>query len=304
MIYYNVLFKEFKNSSLGTLLCCILILISAVGLAGCGSKDKKASQTLARVNGIDITVLQLNDEIKRANVQADQQEVASKQLLESLIDRQLILEEAMRSKIDRSPEVVQAIERAKAQIIAQAYLQSIMSKVAKPTKAEIDDYYQKHPEFFSKRKQFYLDQLIIPDKNFSDDLKLFIDTAKTQQEVADWMDQHGVQYTRGQVIRSTMDLPAEAASKLMELPKGQLFLVREGDNRVLNVIVAIKDSPVKAANVAPLIEQFLTNEKMKEVAKAEIAHLRSQAKIEYLNAATDSAQTRTANPDNKTAGAK
>ena len=119
----------------------ILVAVAVAGLAACGNKDKQAGQSLVRVNGQDITVLQLNDELQRANVQADKQEAASKQLLESLIDRQLILGEAMRDKIDRSPQVVQAIERAKAQIIAQAYLQGITSKVAKPSKAEIDDYY-------------------------------------------------------------------------------------------------------------------------------------------------------------------
>jgi peptidyl-prolyl cis-trans isomerase C len=297
----DVVLKVNKDVS-WRMLCGILMVTIAAGLAACGSKDKKASQSLARVDGVDITVLQLNDELQRANVQADKQDAASEQLLESLIDRQLILEEAMRNKIDRTPQVVQAIERAKAQIIAQAYLQSVTAKVAKPTRAEIDDYFQKHPEFFSKRKQFILNQLTIPEKNFSDELKLFIDTAKTQQEVADWMDRHSVQYARGQVIRSTMDLPAEAVTKLLELPKGQLFIVSEGDNRVLNVIVAIKDSPVTASNVAPLIEKFLINEKMKEAARTEIAHLRSQAKIEYLNgSAPDTDQTQA---DDKAAGPK
>ena len=303
MTYYNVQSLERKYVSRRNPLYFTLVVIVAVGVAACGNKEK-AGQTLARVNGVDITVLQLNDEIQRANVPADKQEAANKQLLESLIDRQLILEEAMRSKIDRSPEVVQAIERAKAQIIAQAYLQSVTSKVAKPTKAEIDDYYQKHPELFSKRKQFILNQIIIPETSFSDELKQFIDSANTEQEVADWMDQHGVNYTRMQAIRSSMDLPADAVSKLMELPKGKLFLFSEGNNRVLNVIDAIKDSPVMAANAAPLIERFLTNEKMKDAARTEIAHLRSQAKIEYMNGAPDVAQTHTANTVGKTTDAK
>ena len=286
-------------------LCGVLMVVAVAGLAACGSKDKKAGQSLVKVNGEEITVLQLNDELRRAGVQAGQQEAASKQLIESLIDRQVILDEAMRNKIDRSPEVVQAIERAKAQIIAQAYLQSVTSKVAKPSKAEIDDYFQKHPEFFTKRMEFDLQQLVIANKNFSDELKLFIDSAKSLDEVAEWMDRHGVPYARGQVIRSTADLPQPAVAKLLELPKGQLFIVGEGNNRMLNIITVIKDSPVTATNAAPQIEQFLTNKKMKEAVEVEIAHLRSLAKIEYLNASAPvAAQTQAAAPDNKTAGPK
>jgi len=286
-------------------LCGVLMVVAVAGLAACGSKDKKAGQSLVKVNGEEITVLQLNDELRRAGVQAGQQEAASKQLIESLIDRQVILDEAMRNKIDRSPEVVQAIERAKAQIIAQAYLQSVTSKVAKPSKAEIDDYFQKHPEFFTKRMEFDLQQLVIANKNFSDELKLFIDSAKSLDEVAEWMDRHGVPYAHGQVIRSTADLPQPSVAKLLELPKGQLFIVGEGDNRMLNIITVIKDSPVTATNAAPQIEQFLTNKKMKEAVEVEIAHLRSLAKIEYLNASAPvAAQTQAAAPDNKTAGPK
>jgi hypothetical protein len=86
------------------------------------------------------------------HVPAQQQEAASKQLLESLIDRQLLQSEAAKEKLDRDPKVVQSIERAKALIIAQAYLQKHVAAPAKPTPAEINEYYSKNPLFFAGRK--------------------------------------------------------------------------------------------------------------------------------------------------------
>jgi EpsD family peptidyl-prolyl cis-trans isomerase len=201
-----------------------------------------------------------------------------------LIDRQLIMAEAKRNKIERTPEVVQAIERAKAQIIAQAYLKSIVTKIAKPSVAEIDDYYQKHPEYFTQRKQFDIQQIAIATKDFSSELKLAVDSAKSLDEVAAWLDRHNVRYARGQLSRSTADLPEQMVAKLKEMKKGQLFIVNEGENSMINSITAIKDSPVTAKNAAPQIEQYLINKKTKEAADAEIKHLRSSAKIEYLNA--------------------
>lgn len=296
-------FTEVKNSH-NRVLCGVLVLLLAMGLSACSSQGKKAGQSLVKVDGEEITMLQVNDELKRAGVQAGQQEVATKQLLESLIDRQLILAEAARNKIDRTPDVMQAIERAKAQIIAQAYLQSVASKVAKPSKAEVDDYYQKHPEFFSKRKEFDLQQIIIANKSFSDELKTFIDSAKTLDEVAMWMDKHGVQYARRQITRSTADLPPQAVAQLLQLPKGQLFMVGEGDSRVLNILTSTRESPLSAANAAPQIEQFLTNKMIKEAAEVEVAHLRSLAKIEYLNASAPAAAASAPATDNKSAQPK
>lgn len=265
-------------------LCVALVLLTAASLSGCGSKEKKAGQALARVNGEEITVLQINDELRRAGVKADQQETATKQLLESLIDRQLILAEAMRNKIDRTPEVMQAIERAKAQIIAQAYLKSIVTKIDKPSTAEINDYFQKHPEYFTQRKQYDIQQLVIATKDTSDELRTAIDAAKSLNEVAAWLDGHNVRYARGQLSRSTTDLPEQVIAKLKEMQKGELFIFNEGENSMINTITDIKDSPVTVKNAAPQIEQYLINKKTKEAADAEITLLRSMAKIEYLNA--------------------
>ena len=279
------LFMKVNNPvSFKRVLCCALVLVAAAGLSACGSKEKKAGQALGRVNGEEITVLQLNDELKRAGAKADQQEAATKQLLESLIDRQLVAAEAMRNKIDRTPEVMQAIEHAKAQIITQAYLKSIVAKIAKPSTAEIDDYFQKHPEYFSQRKQFDIQQLAIATRDFSSELKSAVESAKTLDEVAAWLDKHNVRYARGQLTRSSADLPEQMVAKLKEMKRGQLFIVNEGENSMINSIVNIKDSPVSAKNAAPQIEQYLINRKTREAADAEIKHLRSSAKIEYLNA--------------------
>lgn len=266
------------------MLCIVLVLLTSASLSACGNKEKKAGQAVARVNGEEITVLQINDELRRAGVRADQQKTATKQLLESLIDRQLILTEAMRNKIDRTPEVMQAIERAKAQIIAQAYLKSIVTKIHRPSTAEINDYFQKHPEYFTQRKQYDIQQLVITTKDFSDELKTAVDAAKSLNEVAAWLDGHNVRYARGQLSRSTTDLPEQVVAKLKEMQKGELFIFNEGENSMINTITDIKDSPVTVKYAAPQIEQYLINKKTKEAADAEITLLRSMAKIEYLNA--------------------
>lgn len=266
------------------LLCAFLVLGTALGLSACGNKEKKAGQTLVKVNGAEITVLQLNDELQRAGVKPEQQEIASKQLLESLIDRQLVLAEAMRNEIDRSTEVVQAIERAKTQIITQAYLRSINSKIAKPSVTEIDDYYQKHPEYFSERKQFDVQQLVIATRDFSNDLRSVVDSAKSLDTVAGWLDGHQVRYVRGQLSRSTTDLPEHMVAKLKDMQKGQIFIVNEGESSMINQISNIRISPISAKIAAPQIEQYLFNKKTQEMAQAEITHLRASAKIEYVNA--------------------
>ena len=261
-----------------------VILLTVAGLAACGGdKQKKVGQALASVNGEEITALQLNEELQRAGVPAAQQEAASKQLLEALIDRQVVENVALKEKIDRDPKVMQAVERAKALIISQAYMQKKLSGMAPPSKAEVEDYFNKHPELFSNRKQFDMRQLLIASKDMNDALKQVIDKSKSLDEVAAWMESNKIGFARAQVSRTTTDLAPELVGKLQSMPKGQLFIINEGDRAMLMTIVDIKDVPVKLAAAAPQIEQYLVNTRAKDAAKKEMDRLRAAAKIEYLN---------------------
>ena len=259
------------------------MMTMTLGLAACGNKEAKPGQSLARVNGEEVTALQLNEELQRANVPPAQQEAASKQLLESLIDRQLLQSEAAREKLDRDPKVMQAIERAKALLIAQAYLQKKVGAPTRPSKAEVEAYFNEHPAFFSARKQLDMRQLVFASKDMSDSLKAAIDGAKTLDEAAAWMDQHQLKYARAQLSRTSAELQPELSAKLLTLPKGQLFIVREGERSLLIAIAEVKDVPVTLEQASGQIEQFLANKRSKDAADAELARLRANAKIEYLN---------------------
>jgi peptidyl-prolyl cis-trans isomerase C len=265
-------------------LCAALILVAA-SLSACGdkAKEKKPGQALASVNGEEVTVLQLNEELQRAGVQAAQQDAASKQLLQVLIDRQLLQEAAAKENLDRDPKVMQAIDRAKSLIIAQAYLQKRLGNPAKPTSAEVEDYFNKHPEFFSNRKQFGMSEIVIGANDLTPELRAAADGAKSLEEVAVWLEAHKIKYGRTQVTRSTADVPPQLSEKLLGMPKGQLFVVKEGPRAMFISVTEIKDAPVTLAVASPQIEQFLMNKKNKELASAELQRLRADAKIEYLN---------------------
>lgn len=272
------------------LLCGALVVMAAAGLVACGEKkEAKSGQALASVNGEEITAMQLNEELQRAGLTAAQaqQPAATKQVLDSLIERQLVVNAAMQDKLDRDPQVVRAIERAKAQLIAQAYLQKKVGTPAKPTLAEVDAYFAAHPAFFSNRKQLEMRQLIIPSEAIDAPLKAFIDSAKTLDDVAAYLDAQKIKFVRNQIARSTADLPPELSAKLLAMSKGQLFIVKEGPRSVLSVVTDIKDAPIGKDAAAPQIEQFLVSTKAKDAATAEVARLKAGAKIEYLNKAAE-----------------
>ena len=227
--------------------------------------------------------MQLNDELSRSNAPATQQEATRKQVLEALIDRQLLQSEAAKEKIDRDPKVVQAIERAKSLIVAQAYMQKRVGALAKPTKAEVEAYYSQNPQFFTNRKQFDMRELVVATRDVSDEMKTAMDSSRSLEDVAAWLEQHKIKYARAQITRTSSDIPPELSSKLLAMPKGQMFIIREGERSMLISIADIRPAPVTLDVATTQIEQYLYAKKNKEAAETEIKRLRATAKIAYMN---------------------
>lgn len=263
----------------------IMLCIAALALAACSQKPGAAppGQALVSVNGVEITVLQLNEELARAGIGANGQTMASKQLLQALIDRQLLQAEAAREKLDRDPKVMQAVDRARAVIVAQAWLQKRIGNLARPTTAEVEDYFNAHPQFFAKRQQFSMDQLQFPAGALTPVLKQVIDNARSLDDVASWLAANKVQLGRSHVARSTADLASALAARLLSMHKGQVFAVQEGERALVIALADVQEAPVTLAMARPQIELFLAKQRQKELASAELARLRADARIDYIN---------------------
>lgn len=265
-----------------------LALVAAVSLSGCdtqASTDGKVESPLplVKVNDVEIVLLQPVDGKAPVGAAPAAKEAVDKQLLETLIDRQLLQEAALRNELDRDPQVVRAIDRAKTEILAQAYLQDKFAAIGAPSKVEVDAYYQAHPELFSRRKLFQMEELVVASRDFSAQLKASVDSAKSIEQVAAWLDKNHVRYERSQVSRSTADLAPAMMTKLQAMRKNQVFVVKAGEYALVDSLTDVKLSPVTAEAAAPQIASYLRNERRKKIGSVELERLRASAKVEYLH---------------------
>ncbi|MEO6919683.1 MAG: EpsD family peptidyl-prolyl cis-trans isomerase [Collimonas sp.] len=263
----------------------VLLLLAVMSLSACSDQKKKTGKVLARVNGEPITALQLEAELDYANDAkgAGQQQPLREQALEALIDRQILLDEALRNKLDRDPKLMQVIDRFRTQAIVQAYLESIGASWGKPSKAEIDAYFQAHPELFAHRKIFSVQQLSIADQDLSPSLKAMMDSAKSLGQVAVWLEKNGIPYGKARLSYTSAELPPEIAGKLQKLDRNRLFVMKDGQQDQLCALTELKESPVTEEVAVAQIERYLLNKRMQEVAAGEIARLRSLTKLEYVD---------------------
>ncbi len=253
-------------------------------LAACGNKDKSATQVAAKVDGEEISVHQINSVLARSGgITPENLPKAKREVLERLIEQQIAINEAVSRKLDRSPEVVTAIENAKREIIARSALDQIASNQPKPTDEEVKQYYSEHPELFAQRRLFNLQEIALR-KNTPNvpDITAKVATAKTLEEVSVWLKEKNIEFTASGTTRSADQIPPEILPKPHQFKDGQMGLIEGNDAIFILRVVASRSAPLEEALALPRIRTFLFNQRGSEIIKREKIALKEKAKVEYL----------------------
>lgn len=273
------------QNNFSTLLVCLPLLAL---LSGCGEGSDdgpaKIGQSIVSVNGEEITVHQINTQLQRKKIDPNQKQAASKQILQSLIDREVLVQAAKDQKLDRNPNVMSAIEESKMQILAQAYMQNKLSSVAKPTDAEIKDFREKNANVFENRKLYAMEELAFSITNdLVKDLERLSDSATTLEEVAAWLSSNSIKFTKTKAVHAAEKLPKKLLDKMSSMAKGELVFINGADKIVVGRLLETKNQPISAKDAKPLIERALTNQKQQAAAAAELSRLKASAEIVYLD---------------------
>jgi EpsD family peptidyl-prolyl cis-trans isomerase len=263
------------------------LLLALALTTGCGKKEdaKAATQVAARVNADEITVHQVNYFLARTqNVTPEGAAQAKREILDRLIDQHLARQQAIENKLDRSPDVMQAIEAAKSEILARAYQEQIAAALPKPAPWETQKYYSEHPELFAQRRLFELEEFVFVAKGeVAAGLREQSSKARSMQQIADWLKSQGVKFVANRGVRAAEQISLENLPKVQAMKQGEIQLFEAGGGRFQVIrVVASKADPVDEATATPRIRQFLFKRRSSEVIAKEMKQIKEQAKIEYV----------------------
>ena len=273
-----------------------LPLLVAALLVGCGDKkdgaateEKKPTQVAAKVNGTELTVSQVNFALQRIpNLDKERSKVASLQVVRSLVDQELLVQKAMEDKLDRDPNVVQALDAARRQILAESYMARKLGTPAEPSDAEVTDYFNKHPELFAKRKIYRLQEISIQaPKDKHDAIRAQLGASKTLNDFGAWLKAENFPVKAAQGVKPAEQLPLEILPKLAEMPDGQALVVNAPDGLLVIVMAGSQEQPVTLEQAKPAIARLLQTQARQKAAKAELDNLKAAAKIEYVGEFAD-----------------
>lgn len=280
------------------------LLIAALA-AGCGDKkdeaadgDKPATQVAAKVNGTELTVHQVNYALQRVpNLDKEQTKPASLQVVRNLVDQEVVVQKALEDKLDRDPNVVQALDAARRQILAEAYMGRKLGTPAEPSDAEVTDYFNKHPELFSQRKIYRLQEISIKaPKEKHAAIQKQLTESKTLNDFAAWLKAEDLPVKAAQGVKPAEQLPLEILPKLAQMPNGQAIVANSPDGLVVIVVADSQAQPVALEQAKPAISRLLQTQARQKAAKAELDVLKAKAKIEYVGEFADAGKEAVAAP--------
>lgn len=274
-------------------------------MASCSHGDKNAesasSQIVAKVNDGEISVHQLNLWMaKSGNVEPSKMKLVAKQSVDQLVDLELLKQQAVKEKLDRVPKVLRLIEQSKMQILAQAYI----DKVATPEVADdlkVNDFYEKHPELFSQRKNYQMQQLLVAASTEQiNQLESLIRQSKTIDQIKQWLMSENIKVNAVTLEKFAEQLPADVLGKLYKMQPGQLLMVKNAGSAILFELDKAELMPVSLKEASGPIKMYLANAQRAEKLKQVLSDLHQKSTITYMGEFAKDAASKDAPKDSIT----
>lgn len=215
------------------------------------------TDALARVNGVEISARQL----------------PNPQALEKIIDRELLVQKALEAKLDKDPAVAEAIDNARRQVLAQAYVERVATG-AKPSRDEVRAFYDENPALFAERRIYRIRELTITETAAAP-ANL---AAGDFEEVVASLRARGARFSLTTQTQPAEELPLAYLPKLARMKPGEVAVF----GKTAIQLIHAEDAPLAPEEAYAIIEQFLAGKKRMELAAAEVKKLREGARIEYV----------------------
>ena len=251
----------------------LLIALIAAPI-GCGKSaaDVAEPRLVAKVNG---TRISLQDARSASGAPAAQ-------ALEKVIERELLVQQALAARLDREPHVVELIENARREVLARAWLEHA-SAAAGASRDEVRAFYRENPALFAERRIYRLRELVVPaGAELVDALRAEAARAREVDEIAAWLRARGVKHSADAFTQPAEQLPLAYLPQLARMQPGEIAVFASPLGASVIQVVRVEEAPLAEAQAAPLIEKFLAARRRLEIAEAELKRLRAAATIEYL----------------------
>lgn len=264
-------------------------VLTALTLTGCSdgkSSDAKSSYSsykpdgnpVVKVNGNTLYQSDLEDYIADMKMSAEQAQDRDK-LIEDLVSRELVLQDALNKKVDRRPEVQKELFLIRQKVLLSAVVNDVMNQPI--TDEEIQAEYDAQIKDF-KNLEYKASHILVKTKEEADKLIAELDGGADFAELA-------VQNSTGPSGKNGGDLGWFSPNSMVEPFANAVQAMEKGTYtkepvetkfgwHIIQLIDSRNIAPPELMNVKPQIEQAVKQKRMKDY----LDGLKAKGKVEKL----------------------
>ena len=174
----------------------IAAVLCAAALFGCQggtpsadskTEAKKEGQVLAEVNGGSITTGDFNRELKNLpeylKAMADTPE-GRKEMLDTMVIRELILQQATKDGLDKGPEIEDKMRDLKKRLIVESFLKKKVETESQVSDADLQKFYEQNKEKFKTGEQIKASHILVKTEKEARDILAKIKAGGNFEELA------------------------------------------------------------------------------------------------------------------------
>jgi len=175
---------------------CIAVVLCAAALFGCqggtpssGSKteSKGGGQVLAEVNSGSITTGDFNRELKNLpeylKSMADTPQ-GRKEMLDTMVIRELILQQASKDGVDKGPEIEEKLQDLKKRLIVESFLKKKVESESQVSDADLKKFYDQNIDKFKAGEQVKASHILVKTEKEAKDILAQIKGGGNFEELA------------------------------------------------------------------------------------------------------------------------
>lgn len=262
----------------GSARVAILLALSCATLGAC--KKKPEGQVVATVNGDEITRRDLVSEFA-ASGGKNEADLAAVQpaLLQSLVTRKLLVQEAERTNLDKNPQYLAMSQRGQDALLAQMLAQTWTSKVKPPRPQDLPAFIAANPLMFGQRKVLLCNTITTATTSISREQ---LQKLSGSDAIEAWLKANKKPYRRGDKPVDTLELPQELSQAMIaKLGQGPLVIDSGGTYSIV-LIKGVREAPVPQEQWNAVARNAIMRRQQTQTSDDQIKRLRASADISYL----------------------
>lgn len=264
---------------------CLLVLLTASTLALIACTEQAAEQTpsqvVARVNKVEITMLQFNHALQTMGVAVPAASV-TQEVTKKLIDREIAVQAATADGMDKLPEVLLKLEEARRDVLARAFAERVAARATPTTSDEAERFYRSNPALFAERRIYRLREASFSSEvEQLDEIRRLLSEASSLNDISQWARTQAIPFNEQNVIRSAEQLPMETLPRFQQAEIGDTVIFESPRGLLVYEVIDLQPAPVTLESARPIVLDHLTRLAGRREVEAQIATLRAMAAITH-----------------------